>query len=113
MLTGQIDKIGEDLYVRYSSTFSNEPTRQTLWWKIDSVSRCPFQVGWPAVGDEVRSSAGAHGWSGAGYTVHFSGSKEAEKVVREPVACPATRGKPARWRDGRWEKLMARGWVPA
>jgi hypothetical protein len=112
-MVGNIDKIGEDLYVKYSMTFSDEPTRQTLWWKIERVVPNPFRMGWPAVGDEVTMRPSGGAWSGPGYLVYFTGAKDAEKVERVPVPCPATRGKPSRWNDGRWEKLLAKGWVPA
>jgi len=108
MLIGHIDQMGRDLYVKYSETFHNEPTRQTFWWKIERVAR---SSAWPTVGDQVISQS--YGWTGPGYTVHFSGSKQAEKVECAPVPCPPTRGKPTRWRNGRWEKELARGWVAA
>jgi hypothetical protein len=115
VLKGTIDIIGNNVYVKYSTTFDSEPTRQTLWWKIDTVRAHPWSAarGWPEKGDDVTSESGTEGWRAAGYTVHFPGDRQAEKVEREPVACPKTRGKETRWCNGRWEKLLAKGWVPA
>ena len=115
-MVGTIDEIDGVLYVRYETTFSSEPVRQTLWWKIERVWRSPFAIGdagAPKVGDHVVSNPGGGGWSASYYTVHFDGRKDAERIERSPVPCPPTRGKAARWQNGRWEKLMARGWLPA
>ena len=37
----------------------------------------------------------------------------AEKVDRVAIPPPTVGKREIRWRDGRWEKLMAKGWVPA
>lgn len=58
MLTGTIDKMGNDFFVKYVTTFHDEPIQQTVWWKVARVEQ-------------------------------------------------------TRWNDGRWEKLLARGWVAA
>jgi len=115
MLTGTIETIGGNMYVKYSTTLDSEPTRKTVWWKIDSVRPHAWSSArrWPETGDEVTSVSGSDEWRAAGYAVHFPGDRQAEKVEYEPVPCPKTRGKQARWRDGRWEKLLAKGWVPA
>ena len=112
MLTGHIDQIGQCLYVKYSTTLFSEPTLKMSWWKIERVTQNPFSVGSPTVGDEVTSQSSGSGWVGSGYTV-YCGSNDAEKVEFAPFPCPPARGKPTRWHDGRWEKRMARGWVPA
>ncbi len=114
-IQGTIHLEGETVFVRYETTFENEPTRQILFWRVDRVVRSPYHVGsHPMAGDVVRAGVGSDNtWSGPGYTVHFAGTAEAERIEREPVPCPSTRGKPSRWYQGRWEKLMAKGWVPA
>jgi len=113
MLKGHIDQIGQGWYIKYATTLDSEPTLRILWWKIESVARNPFRAGSPSVGDEVTRLSGQQGWTGPGYTVYLPGDQEAEKVETVAVPCPPARGKPTRWRDGRWEKLLARGWVPA
>lgn len=115
MLKGAIDMIGNNIYVKYSTTLESEPTRRTLWWKVDVVLPQPWSSArrWPEIGDEVTSVSGSDEWRATGYSVSFPGNRQAEKVECEPVPCPKTRGKEARWRNGRWEKLLAKGWVPA
>lgn len=113
MLTGTIDKISDDFCVKYVTTYSDEPTQQTLWWKIDHVERLPRALTChPTIGDVVtRGNTGT--WGGPGYRAYVLGSIEAIKVERTPVPCPKVGKKPTRWNDGRWEKRLARGWVPA
>lgn len=41
------------------------------------------------------------------------GSARAELVERDAVPPPVVGRRELRWRDGRWEKLLAKGWVAA
>lgn len=114
MLTGTIDKIGNDFFVKYVTTFSDEPTQQTVWWKIDRVEqRSGALACHPRIEDIVTRLDGNAYWTGPGYRAHIDNVAEAFKVERVPVPCPKVGKKPTRWNDGRWEKLLARGWVSA
>jgi hypothetical protein len=104
------------IYVRYESTRYSEPVRDTMFWRVVSVERSPLAMGdqgWPKQGDAVRYSSGGS-WNGPKYTVRTGdGCTKAERHDVETVPCPPTRGKQSRWHEGRWEKLMAKGWVTA
>lgn len=105
MLTGTIDKIGNDFCVKYVTTFSDEPTQQTVWWKITRVEQIPGAIAaFPKVKDIVTRLDGNPRWVGPGYRVHIDNASEAFKVERVPVPCPKVGKKPTRWNDGRWEK---------
>lgn len=118
-LQGTIDQIGNDLCVKYVSTLLSEPVKQTLWWKITRVERKPMGTKFPQVGDKVTSGHDT-AWNTPEYRVYIAGD-DAIKVERTPIPCPKV-GKnknslpiETRWNSelGRWEKLMARGWLPA
>lgn len=112
MLTGTIDTVDGKFCVRYASTLENEPVQQTLWWVVQRIERTPGAITChPTNGDVLTKQHGP--WVGSGYRAYTDGSAEAFKVEYAPVQCPPTRGKQARWNNGRWEKLMARGWVSA
>lgn len=114
MLEGTILKEKDEIFVRYESTFSSEPVLQIIYWKVERTVKDAGAGGeWPVSGDVVRLNTGDRGWRGRGYTVLFDGNGQAARVERKAVPCPPTRGKQARWYMGRWEKLMARGWIPA
>jgi hypothetical protein len=74
----------------------------------------------PEDGD-VATSTGGGEWRTRNPSTHRStgsvsigtGSTPAETVERVEVHPPAAGGKQLRWHDGRWEKLLARGWVSA
>lgn len=110
-LQGTIHKEGSNTFVRYETTFENEPIRQVLFWRVERVTRSPYTGAFPEHGDIVMSSGDE--WHGKGYSVYVLGSRQADKIERTAVECPPTRGKPTRWYRGRWEKLMAKGWIPA
>ena len=104
------------LHVLYQTTFDNEPTRRSLYWKVVQTSGNPYGSERPAVGDDVRSSGGGS-WVVtnrlAGGVSTGLGSTEAAFVEDAPVPPPAARGKQLRWYQGRWQRLLARGWTDA
>lgn len=113
MLTATIDRIGNELFIKYSTPLTNEPTLHTMWWKIMHVERRSMSIGaYPEVGHTINSSNNGR-WVGSGYNIYADGSKPAEKVEFTPIPAPKTK-KQTRWSEnGYWEKLMARGWVRA
>ena len=110
MLHGTIDKIGNDLYVKYVDTLWSEPTQKTLWWKILRVERRPMGATFPAVGDALTSFTPER-WVARDYAVYVDSRAQAARETHTPVPCPPSRGKPTRWHEGRWERLLAKGWV--
>ena len=104
---------GDDMFVRYEYPFSDEPKKRTLWWKIVRITRAAGAVAaFPTDGDVLRNE-GLSGWNGPSYTAWTAVNAEAVRVEVTDIPCPPARGRQTRWHDGRWEKLMARGWVPA
>jgi hypothetical protein len=53
------------------------------------------------------------GWALTRVRFALPGYRPCEAMVSAPIPAPKTRGKPARYRNGRWQKLLARGWVDA
>lgn len=117
-MEGKLVSRDDALWVLYETTEDAEPKLHHLWWKVESIAGTGYER--PEDGDDVK-------YRGDGYwtvtrpdnhrhcgTVHTgSGSTKAHRRVVTSVSCPQTRGKETRWNQGRWEKLLKRGWVPA
>jgi hypothetical protein len=102
----------EVIYVRHESARYDEPVRDVIWWRVRRVQRNPYRPAWPKSGDRVESS-GHDDWHGPGYSVWFPGYQTGRTAV-EPIPRPKVRaGIETRYRYGRWEKLLKKGWVPA
>ena len=107
------------LYVLYMSDEYSEPFRQYIWWRVLETRGTGYGER-PEAGDIATSSGGGE-WRTRNPSTHRStgtvstgtGSTQAETVERVSIPPPTTGGKELRWRDGRWEKLMAKGWVSA
>ena len=107
------------LYVLYTSDEYSEPFRQYLWWRVLETRGTGYGER-PEAGD-IATSTGGGEWRTRNPSTHRStgsvstgtGSTKAEMVERVSIHPPSTGGKELRWRDGRWEKLLAKGWVPA
>lgn len=112
-IQGKIVERDGKLYVHYTYDEYSEPFRQNMLWRILERRREHGGMRVPEVGDAVRSERGGS-WAGNGSVITGDGSTPAEIVERVPIPPPIVpRGKQLRWYDGRWEKLMARGWMPA
>ncbi len=119
-MQGTLAEIDGKLCVRYATTYENEPTRQIMYWACERAVRNPYNANAPTAGDHARYN-GNGSWDtsreGSGSTGSVStgaGDRQAFKVEREPVPCPKVRkGLETRWYQGAWQKLMAKGWVPA
>lgn len=101
-------------YVLYVYNEYAEPYRQFVWWRIHETRRDPYSMRSPEDGDLVRYQ-GNGVWKGehGGTVVTGDGKTQAETTERVSVQAPLSGGKELRWNDGRWQKLMARGWVDA
>lgn len=107
------------LYVLYTSDEYNAPFRQYLWWRVLETHGTGYGER-PEAGD-IATSTGGGGWRTRNPSTHRStgsvstgtGSTQAETVERVSLNPPSAGGKELRWHEGRWEKLMAKGWVPA
>jgi hypothetical protein len=118
MMEGQLKNRDGKLYVVYSTTEYGRPTRVNLWWRVVQIVGNQYNANRPSAGDTATSRGGGqwstHGSSGpSGGVSTGTGSTQAEFREEVEVPPPASRGKELRWQDGRWEKLMASGWVPA
>jgi hypothetical protein len=107
------------LYVLYVTTEDSEPFRQRLWWRVIEVRGTGYGER-PGAGDVVTRAGGGE-WRARNPSTHRStgavstgtGSERAEFVERVGVPPPSAGKRELRWRGGRWEKLLAKGWAPA
>lgn len=115
-LEGKIVTHAQALHVVTSWMISNEPIERRTYWKIEALRADAYGFSRPEDGDLVRYSGDGY-WSvlnrsgGGVYT--GPGNTEAAFIEEVPVPAPPARGKDLRWKDGRWEKCLKKGWVPA
>lgn len=119
MLKGKIVSRDGRLFVLYETALENEPTIKFIWWAIESTAGNPYHCSRPLEGDTVtyrgNGQWSAHNSDNQSTGSVYTGAGDSEAAHVEYVSAPApkTRGKEARWYQGRWEKLLKRGWVPA
>ena len=117
-IEGKIRTRNGKMYVVYATTLDAEPIRISRWWRVVESYSNRYNANRPEDGDTARSEGGGN-WStsnrngSTGRVTTGDGSTQAEIVEEVPVHPPKSGGKELRWRDGRWEKLMAKGWIPA
>jgi hypothetical protein len=118
-MEGTLKNRNGKLYVLYTSDEYSEPFRQYLWWRVLETRGTGY--GERPEAEDIATSSGGGEWRTRNPSTHRStgsvstgtGSTQAELVERVSIPPPAAGGKELRWRDGRWEKLMAKGWMPA
>lgn len=104
------------LFVVYTTTEDSNPVRVRMWWGIERADRNPYNAERPIAGDSVKNVGGGH-WHASREgvfntgSVWFPGSKPAEFIDREPIACPKTRAREVRYERGAWHKLTKKDWV--
>jgi hypothetical protein len=116
-MEGKIKDRNGKLYVLYATTLSDEPIRHYIWWRVIESYSNKYNAYRPEDGDTATyshsGSWNTHNRNGStGRVVTGDGKAQAELVETTVVEPPKTRGKELRWNNGRWEKLMASGWVP-
>ena len=118
-MEGKLVERDGKLYVVYASTDYSRPSRTVLWWRVVQSTGNPYSAQRPSAGDSARSTGYGGSWTtsggngSSGSVSTGDGRTQAEFREEVPVLPPNARGKELRWHDGRWEKLMARGWEPA
>ncbi len=112
-MTGKIKSRNGKLYVLYIYDEFSEPFRQCIWWRVLEVHRNPYHVADPEPEDEVTHRGGGRWSAGNRYSVVTGQSKGEAEIERVRVPPPPSRGKELRWNDGRWERLLPKGWVAA
>jgi len=118
-MVGTLKSRNGKLYVLYTSDEYSEPFRQYLWWRVLETHGTGY--GERPEAEDIATSTGGGGWRTRNPSTHRStgsvstgtGSTQAETVERVSINPPPAGGKELRWRDGRWEKLMAKGWASA
>lgn len=113
-MTGKLKNRNGKLYVLYVYNEFAEPFRQYTWWRVLEVRRNAHNALSPEPEDEVTYRGNGYWSAGSrGGVVTGDGKNQAEMVERVSVLAPPSRGKELRWHDGKWERLMAKGWVAA
>lgn len=118
-MEGELKSRNGKLYVLYMSDEYSNPIRQCIWWRVLETRGTGYGER-PEAGNIATSSGGGE-WRTRNPSTHRStgtvstgsGSTQAETVERISIQPPNAGGKELRWHDGRWEKLMTRGWQPA
>lgn len=121
-MSDRIQVVNGKPYVVAEIVISDEPIVRHLWYPIHSSKPHPWPPAAPEAGDYVAYVRG-EGWvayrevgddkprirTGAVWT-----DSEPTEVVELAVPCPKVKaGIKTHWKDGRWRKLMKRGWVDA
>lgn len=115
-----------ELWVRETYNHHEEPLKVSLYWKIIRAAGSSWNAMRPDEGD-IATYDRSGGWTtrrpdGAQYDAGRSsghvwtgdGSEKAQVVEKEPLPPPKVRrGVEVRYRDGGWQKLLKKGWVPA
>ena len=115
-LEGKIVNRNGSLFVLCANYHSADPLVTYLWFRIERVTANPYGHERPEEGDLVRyADSGVFHVTNrlAGSVYTGSGDSKADHVETVSVPCPPTRGKEARWYNGRWEKRLVKGWVAA
>jgi hypothetical protein len=98
-------------YVRTETTCSREPLRIIDYWPLPGATGRVEEGDMASYhGDGYYSVAtrGEARW----FRLPAGGATTTAERVEEPIAPPKTKF-PVRWQNGRWEKQLKRGWVPA
>lgn len=115
-MQGRIQSKNGKAYVVTTYDEQDEPFRQYQWWIIEQSRRNPYNLESPRDGDDARY-AGENRWVVSRPGVSNAGEvwtrRDRESSERVAVPPPPARGRQLRWYYGRWERLTARGWVPA
>lgn len=116
-MVGKLIERNGKMYVRYEVTCYSAPERTCMEWLVISSKSNQYGFERPETGDDVRYAGDGH-WHVmnrmAGSVCTGDGRTNAAFSEVIPVPAPKVRGKTeTRWNDGRWQKLMARGWVDA
>lgn len=115
-IEGRIRHRNGKMFVVYTTTLSSEPRRLIRWWRVIEPYSNRYSMARPEDGDLATHTSGAGAvWNtsnrnGSTGRVEVEDQATLEEVGVEP---PRSGGKQLRWNDGRWEKLMAKGWIPA
>ena len=114
-MRGELIMRDRKLYVLYSSVDDNEPIRRLLYWRVHDIHRGRGFVGEFLGGGDVVTYAGGGTWSAGskGSVSTGDGNALAAHIDQVPIPPPPARGKELRWRQGRWERRLASGWVAA
>lgn len=112
-----VDRNGK-LYVLYETAHDSEPKITFLWWLVERTTGNPYHCDRPEPGD-VATYRSDGTWSThrpdtcrSTGSVYVGGSAQA--AHKETVSAPSPKvraGIEVRWYQGRYEKLLKKGWV--
>ena len=115
-LHGKRVLIGKTYYFAYSSNSFLTPERVTNYWQVmhaipgeSSIDGAEAYIEQRHYGSVVVYRLGQRLWS-----ADVAVRSECDRTESEPLPCPKVRkGIETRYRNGRWEKRLKTGWVPA
>ena len=117
-MEGKLKHRNGKTYVRYAYNSHDEPFQIITWWRVLETHGTGYGerpelediATWNGEGVWKTRNPSTQRTTGSVSTGTGSTKGERERVAIPP---PAVGKREIRWRDGRWEKLMAKGWVPA
>jgi hypothetical protein len=111
------------LFVLYETSHDSEPKITFMWWKVESTKGNPYHCERPEPGDIAVYQSDGRTWqtrrpdthrSSGSITTVGDGNTKADHVETVSAPSPKVRGGvQTRWYQGRWEKLLKKGWVAA
>lgn len=120
-LNGKIISLGADRYgFEFIDRMGIEPTEIRQVWEIASyrTSGAYFAMGdvLTRAGSITDGQVSCYLGNGSWFNGSLAQGGSTPSIIQEtrPVPAPKVKaGTPTRWRDGRWEKQLTRGWVAA
>lgn len=108
------------LFVLVVSPRTFEPVIDSSWWKVEATEAAWGGFARPEAGDPVTFAHGNRWYAVDAETGRSAGvvytAPDAPPTHHSAVSAPTPKvraGIEVRWHNGRWEKLLKKGWVPA
>jgi hypothetical protein len=122
-MEGKLVNRNGKLFVLYQTSSYSKPEITYMWWLIESVKGNSYHCDRPEEGDIAVYQSDGRTWQTRRPDTHRStgtvwtvgdGNTKADHVETVSAPSPKVRnGIEIRWHEGRYEKLLKKGWVPA